>query len=172
VHGELRIVLAREIVELARAGDGFEHVREVGHRADRVGEGLHLLNELRVLDLVHRTGAVSELDPGLEITVALAGRGRFPLAGLAVQPFDQERLAAGAAGGRQVCDPELAAERCVDAQRGDRIDQRVEALRYALAGASLARRERRPIVVMKSVAHAGEGSQRVSGTSTSASAVA
>jgi hypothetical protein len=44
VHGELRVVVAGEGVELAGARHHVQHVREVGHRADRVGEACACTN--------------------------------------------------------------------------------------------------------------------------------
>ena len=79
VHGELRVVRAGERVELARARHHVEHVGSVDAGADRLGERLHALHELRVLDLVQRPGAVGELHAGLQLAVALARGRRFPV---------------------------------------------------------------------------------------------
>ena len=78
VHRQLRVVRAGERVELARARHHVEHVGEVGHRADGVGKGLHLLHELGVLDLVERAAAVGQLHAGLQLAVALARRPAAP----------------------------------------------------------------------------------------------
>jgi hypothetical protein len=137
VHRELCVVRHGEVVEFAGAGHGLEHVGKVGHRTDRVGEGLHLLHELGVLDLVECAGAVRELHAGLELAVVLAAGRRLPGAGLGVQAFDRERLAAGAARGRQVRDDLRATDRCIDAKRGDRVDQRIELRRRAPVRAAL-----------------------------------
>ena len=142
MHRELRIVLAGERVELASTRDDIEHVGEVGHRADGFGEGLDLLHELGVLDFVQRAAAIGELHTGLELAVALAGSCRFPLAGLGVQAFDKEGLAAGSARGRKVHQRHLAADRRFERQRGDRVDQRVDARGRPLDDARLDRHRR------------------------------
>ena len=99
-EAQLRVVRAGELVELARARHLVEHLGELGRAVDRVGEGLRLDHELGVLDLVERAGAVGQLHAGLEGAVALAGARRFPFAGVLVEAFDRDRLAAGAARGR------------------------------------------------------------------------
>ena len=95
-HRQLRVVLAGEGVELLGARRHLEHVGQLDHRAGALGEGLHLLHELGVLDLVERAAAVGQLHAGLQLAVALTRRDRLPLAGLGVQPLEQKRLAAGA----------------------------------------------------------------------------
>ena len=102
VHGELRVVLAGKGVKLAGAGHHLQHVGEVGHGADRFAERLDGLHELGVFDLVERAAAVGQLHAGLHLAVVAAGLRRLPLAAVGVQPFDQERLAAGTACGRKV----------------------------------------------------------------------
>ena len=62
-----------------------------------IGEGLDLLHELAVLDLVQCAAAVGELNACLQFAVAAAGGGRLPFAGLGVQALDVKGLAAGAA---------------------------------------------------------------------------
>jgi hypothetical protein len=94
-------------------------------------KALHLLHELGVLDLVERAGTIGQLHRGLELAVAAAGLRRLPLAGLGVQALDQQRLAAGAARGRQVRHGRLAGDRAVDAHHGDGVDQRIDARKAA-----------------------------------------
>jgi hypothetical protein len=78
-------VLAGEGVQLAGARHHVQHVGEVGRGAQRVGEGLDLLHELGVFDLVERAAAVGHLQAGLELAVALARPRHFPLAAVGVQ---------------------------------------------------------------------------------------
>ena len=79
------------------------------------GKRLHPLHELGVLDLVERPGPAGELHARLQLAVAAPRGGRFPRAGLAVEPFDDDELAADMALRRQVGEDDVAADRRVDA---------------------------------------------------------
>ena len=111
VHRQLGIVLAGEGVELTGLRHHLEHVGRIHAGADRVGEFLHPLDELGVLDLVEGAGAARELDAGLQLAVALPGRRRLPLRRLDVQALDQHELAADMPLRRQVREQGFSGQR-------------------------------------------------------------
>ena len=95
-QGELGVVRGGELVQLTGVGHHLQHVGELRVGLDGVGKGLKLLDELGVLDFVERARSVGHLEAGLELAVALAGLGQFPLAGLGVEALDLEGLVARA----------------------------------------------------------------------------
>jgi len=125
-EGELRVVVAGELVEFARPRHLVQHVGEIGRGAHGVGKGLRLGDEFRELDFVQRAGAVGQLHAGLEGAVAPPRGGHFPLAGVLVLAFDGERLAAGAARGRQRGQGGVAGDGVLQRQRGDGVHQGVK----------------------------------------------
>ena len=79
VNRQVSVVRTSKCIELLGAGAHIEHVREIGHGAERIGKGLRLLHELGVFDLVQRAAAVGQLHARLQLAVTRAGLRRFPL---------------------------------------------------------------------------------------------
>ena len=142
VHRQLRVVLAGECVELARSRHHVEHVRRIDARADRFGKRLHALHELRVFDLVERASAAGQLHAGLQLAVAPPRERRLPLAALHVETFDEDELAAHVTLRRQMREDDIAADRRLEGDRREGVDQRIELDRQPLRGAARGRQRR------------------------------
>ena len=125
-EAQLRIVLAGELVQLARPAHLVQHVGQLQRAVQGIGKGLGLGGKFGELDLVECTGAVGQLHARLEGVVALAGTHAFPVARGFVEAFDTERLAARPARGGLHLQCRLARDALLHLDGRDGIDQAIK----------------------------------------------